>query len=144
MSRSEKLKSVKKPVRVYKAYPGCKLSAPRLKDTIRRVLEAEAWDLAVEVIIADDRELQRLHARFLGDDSPTDVISFPGDAKDDTPAEIYISLDQARLQAEEGGEPVERVLDRLLVHGLLHLGGWKDNTKEQRRRMIKYGEQYLK
>ena len=143
MTQPKKSKLAKYPLRVYKAYPGCKLSAPRLKDTARRVLEAEDWNFHLEVIVADDTELQRLHAQFFGDNTPTDVISFPGDVKQATPAEIYLSLDQARLQAAETGEPVEKVLDRLLVHGLLHLGGWADKTEKQRTRMIEYGERYL-
>jgi rRNA maturation RNase YbeY len=143
MPQTLKLKADKHPIRVYKAYPGVKLSAPRVKAVARCVMEEEGWDFHVEIVIADDAELQRLHAQFLGEDSPTDVMTFPGDPKDKFPAEIYVSLDQAKLQAEEAGESLEKALDRLVVHGLLHLGGWKDNTEKQRARMIKHGEKYL-
>jgi probable rRNA maturation factor len=130
-------------IRIFKAHPEYRIGVRRMREAARRVLQTEGWEFNVQVIVADDPELQRLHARFLHDDTPTDVITFPGDPGDVYPAEIYISLDQAKAQAEEADEPVARALDRLMIHGLLHLGGWNDTTDELRARMLEYGERYL-
>jgi probable rRNA maturation factor len=143
MPRTTLSKPIKLKVRVFRASPKYRIGVRRMREAARRLLHAEGWAFDVQVIVTDDRELQRLHAQYLHDDSPTDVITFPGDPADDYPAEIYISLDQARAQAEETGEPVSKALDRLMIHGLLHLGGWTDNTTKLRARMIEYGEQYL-
>lgn len=143
MAGSDKSTQAKSVIRIFKAHSEGKIPSRRLRMTAERVMEAEGWNFPVQIIVADDRELQRLHAQFLHDNTPTDVISFPGDPQDDFPAEIYISLDQAQLQAEEADEPVAKALNRLLVHGLLHLGGWSDDTEEQRTRMIEYGERYV-
>jgi rRNA maturation RNase YbeY len=143
MPRAEKSVPVKLKVRVFKARPEYRIAVKRMRETMQRVLLAEGWDFEVQVIVADDSELQRLHAQFLHDDTPTDVITFPGDPADDYPAEIYLSLDQARIQAQEAGEPLAKAVARLMIHGLLHLGGWIDTTEKQRARMIEYGEQYL-
>ena len=130
-------------IRIFKTRPEYRPGMRRMREAARRVLQAEGWIFNVQVIVADDKELRRLHAQFLHDDTPTDVITFPGNPGDDYPAEIYISRDQAITQAKEAGEPVARALDRLMIHGLLHLGGWNDSTKAQRARMIEYGEKYL-
>lgn len=130
-------------IRIYKAHPEARIGVRRMQTLARRVMQAEGWDFPVNVVVTDDAQLQALHARFLRVDTPTDVMSFPGDPQDDFPAEVYISLDQARAQAREDGEPVSRALDRLMVHGLLHLGGWTDDTDAQRSRMIAYGERYV-
>jgi probable rRNA maturation factor len=143
MPRAEKSAPLILKLRIFKAHPEYRIGVRRMREAAQRMLQTEGWDFNVQVIVADDLELQRLHAQFLHDDTPTDVITFPGDPADGHPAEIYISLDQARAQAEESGEPIARALDRLMIHGLLHLGGWNDATDTQRARMIEYGERYL-
>jgi rRNA maturation RNase YbeY len=130
-------------VRVFTVHPDGKADERRLRVLARRLLRQEGWDLEVTIIVADDAELRRLHAQFLGEDETTDVMAFSGDPQDGTPGEIYISLDQAREQALEDGEPVQKAVERLAVHGLLHLGGWRDDSDDQRRRMLEYGERYL-
>lgn len=125
----------------------------RLKKTARRVLKGESWNIKVDIIIADDPELRRLNRLFLGRDEATDVMAFPGEAEsegapesgsEETPSEVYISLDQARAQAAESGESVQKAVERLLIHGILHLGGWRDDTDSERKRMIEHGSRYLK
>ena len=52
-------------------------------------------------------------------------------------------VDQARLQALEVSESVHTALKRLVIHGILHLGGWNDATESEREGMLRYGEKYL-
>ncbi|MBM3314256.1 rRNA maturation RNase YbeY [candidate division WOR-3 bacterium] len=83
----------------------------------------------VNIVFVNDRYLRGLNRRFLGRDRPTDVISFPpapGPASrtgDVPPAEVYVSRDQARIQAREYGVSYGEELRRLVLHGLLHLAG---------------------
>lgn len=98
--------------------------------------------LAVAVVFVDDEFLRELHERFLGDPTPTDVITFdldggdtlahPGDA---VACEIYVSVDCARRVALRRKEPLERELALYLVHGALHLCGYDDHASADRRRM---------
>jgi rRNA maturation RNase YbeY len=48
------------------------------------------------------------------------------------------------MQALATDEAIEKEVARLLVHGLLHLGGWNDATDAEREKMLAYGESYLK
>ncbi|MCB9908684.1 MAG: rRNA maturation RNase YbeY [Planctomycetes bacterium] len=90
----------------------------------------------LSVVFVDDPTLARMHAEFLGDPSPTDVISFDlGDEGPGPVGELYVSVDCARRVAAERGVPVERELALYLVHGTLHLCGWDDHDPEDRAEM---------
>jgi probable rRNA maturation factor len=72
-----------------------------------------------------DRTMRRLNLAFRGKDRTTDVLSFPGEASAEGRhlGDVVISVPQAARQAAERGEPVERELRTLLLHGLLHCLG---------------------
>src|SRR5258706_3561383 len=71
-------------------------------------------------LITNDRELQRLNREFLGKDYPTDVLSFPAA---DGAGELAISAERAREQAAALGHTIEREIQILMLHGVLHLMG---------------------
>ena len=76
---------------------------------------------------------------------PTDVLAFPLDDKDDDVwGEIYISEEQARSQALTYGVPLEEELSRLVIHGLLHLLGFKDGDLHSKKQMTEREDVYLK
>ena len=92
--------------------------------------------LVLSLVFVDDGALASLHGRFLGDDSPTDVMSF--DLGEETPGpggELYVSVDRAGSLAAERGVPVERELALYVVHGVLHLCGFDDHEPAERRVM---------
>lgn len=99
-----------------------------------------APDLRVDVVFVDDAELARLHGRFLGDPTRTDVITF--DLRDGGPedehgpqAEIYVSVERAREVAERRGVDARREQALYVVHGALHLVGFDDRAPEDRAAM---------
>lgn len=75
----------------------------------------------VDIILVSDRRIALLHGEFLGDPAPTDVITF-------LHGEIVLSAETARREAFRRGLPLPREIARYVVHGLLHLGGWSDET----------------
>lgn len=87
--------------------------------------------MPVALLLTGDREIGRLHAEFLGDPSPTDVISF---AVDDG-AEIVVSVDTARRVAKEKGHAARAEVALYVVHGLLHVMGWDDVRPRLREQM---------
>jgi len=93
-------------------------------------------DLHVDVALVSDRRLATIHARFLADPSPTDVIAFDLGAEGGGPAaEIYVSVDCARRVAREHGVDAASELRLYLVHGALHLCGYDDLRPAARRLM---------
>ncbi|MBN1534931.1 MAG: rRNA maturation RNase YbeY [Spirochaetes bacterium] len=97
-------------------------------------------DVSLTVIFTDDRYIRKINRKFRGKDRATDVISFcnrempfpSGDETNEDLGEIYVSLERARIQAEEFGETLEREVARLLVHGLLHLLGYDHEGSKRR------------
>lgn len=120
------------------------LDQASLLPLVARILNAEAasggWTVCV--VFTSDGALRRLHAQFMGLDSPTDIMTFPYADDDDAtePAErggdVVISVDRAREQAGDEGWSLEAELRFLVAHGLLHLLGWDDQTPEERQAML--------
>jgi probable rRNA maturation factor len=81
----------------------------------------------LSVAFLGDTAIRRLHADFLGDPSPTDVITFPGAADDISFAgEICVCVPRARREAPKFGNSFASELLLYLVHGWLHLAGLDD------------------
>lgn len=89
--------------------------------------------LDVDVVLVDEAGLTDLHARFLGDPTPTDVITFDLGEEGGWPAaEVYVSVDCARREGVQRGLELGRELALYVVHGALHLCGLDDHTPQQR------------
>jgi probable rRNA maturation factor len=82
-----------------------------------------------------DAALARLHARFLGDASPTDVITFGGDPGHGLAGEICVSVDAAVRRVGTARAALSREITLYVVHGWLHLAGYDDRTPASKRAM---------
>jgi rRNA maturation RNase YbeY len=94
------------------------------------------WEITVALV--DDARLRSLHRDFMGIDTPTDIMTFPADesAGENQGGELAISVDHAMTEAVEWGFSPGEEVAFLTVHGLLHLLGWRDDSNEQRQRML--------
>lgn len=80
-----------------------------------------------------DRRMKQLNEMFRGKNATTDVLSFPHepdefDPDKDNLGDIVISIEQAEKQAAENGLTLEGEIKQLILHGLLHLGGYDHET----------------
>ncbi len=89
----------------------------------------------LSIVFVDDATIAKIHADFMDDPSPTDVITFPADPEMESAGEIIVSVDHARARSRELGEPFSRELSLYLIHGWLHLAGYDDKTESDRLRM---------
>lgn len=97
----------------------------------------------LSLVFLTDAALAQLHADFLADPSPTDVITFAGDPAQGTAGEICVSVDAALRQASTRRPIAHRPSPRAfsaeltlyLVHGWLHLAGYDDLQPAKKRRM---------
>lgn len=111
-------------------------------EVLRRQRIEAGCELAV--MVTGDEAVQVLNRRHRGVDAPTDVLAFADDACEpfvDAPegprylGDIVISLDRAKAQAAEAGQPVLAELQLLVVHGVLHLLGYDDQSDGPRAKM---------
>jgi probable rRNA maturation factor len=88
----------------------------------------------LSLVFLTDTALAQLHADFLADPSPTDVITFEGDPSHGTAGEICVSADAALRQVGPNRN-FSAELTLYLVHGWLHLAGYDDLQPAKKRRM---------
>jgi probable rRNA maturation factor len=83
----------------------------------------------VSVLFCADARMRSLNRRYRGKDRSTDVLAFPaGAAANGFLGDIVISVPYAAREARRRAEPAAREMDRLLLHGLLHLMGYDHET----------------
>lgn len=125
------------------------------------------------LLFVDDAKIARLNQTYLGEEGPTDVISFPlaevrgqgsgvrgqkGRVRnrpvlDFNPqplppnppllGDVVISVETAKRQAERKRRPLQEEMAHLLVHGILHLVGYDHATPNERRRMRRLERRFL-
>ena len=95
-------------------------------------------------IFCDDLKLNALKIEYFNEDVLTDVLAFP--LRNDTilESEIYISVYRAIDNAKENNITFQNEIIRLIVHSLLHLLGYNDDTKERKEEMFLKQEDYIK
>lgn len=91
----------------------------------------------VEITFVSDADIALVHGEFLGDATPTDVITFHH-------GEILISTETAARQAKDHRQTLEHELALYLVHGLLHLAGWQDHEPQEAAVMARIQEEILR
>ncbi len=132
------------------------LDAAWLEDVMAGVLSIEKAPQSVEVglVITSQEKIEELNKTYLGEDHPTDVLSFAmgagetpfaSEVKDSAfvlPAdglvhlgEVIISYSQAVIQAKEHHHSVKKELAILITHGILHLLGYDHDEPEREKEM---------
>ena len=76
---------------------------------------------SVEISIIDDKQIAKVHGEFMDDPSPTDVITFDY-------GEILVSAETALSNSEEMQVSLENEVLLYIIHGMLHLGGYLDDS----------------
>ena len=117
-----------------------------LRHIVKSVLQGEDIPEAeVSLAFVDNPTIHQLNKRYLQHDEPTDVLSFPLSEPNvrRLAGELVIGAEMAKLQAESRGHPVEAELALYVIHGLLHLCGYDDNTAADAAAMHQRERQYL-
>jgi len=126
------------------------IKSTRMKTVTRQILQAENVGVKSEVglVITGDNKIHELNLKYLDEDRPTDVLSFPiMEQIEKAPAfvnvpdgkthlgDIIISYPTAARQGEERGHSTEREIIILLIHGILHLLGYDHDIPKRERAM---------
>lgn len=91
----------------------------------------------------DNPKILEINRQFLNHDYFTDIISFDYCRGRKVVGEIFISSDQVALQADELGVELQLEFLRVIVHGLLHMIGFDDSSKEEKQKMREEEEKCL-
>ena len=86
----------------------------------------------VAYVFCADEEILRVNRQYLQHDYYTDIITFDYDEGDVISGDLFISLDTVRTNAEQLGLPYEQELNRVIIHGILHLCGINDKGLGER------------
>lgn len=116
-----------------------------LKKWLKTVVSTENADLkTLNYIFCNDVYLHRMNVEYLNHDTLTDVITFDNsDTTASIEGDIFISIDRIKDNALKYEVPTKTELRRVLVHGLLHLLGYRDKTAAEQQQMRAKENTYL-
>lgn len=98
---------------------------------LKEVAASEAKKLGpVSVIFCSDKFLLDINIKYLGHEYYTDIITFDYCEGDVLSGDLFISVDSVRENASFYGVEFDTELNRVIVHGLLHLIGYDDHSDE--------------
>ena len=101
----------------------------------------------ITFIFCSDEYLLLINKQYLQHDTYTDIITFDyseGDSAQPISGDIFISIERVKENAEKFSTTFENELHRVIIHGVLHLLGYKDKTKVAKAQMTSKEDYYLK
>ena len=113
----------------------CEMPSFFSEEKIRKWFRVVASDYsrkigAISFIFCSDPYILDVNRKYLNHDYYTDVITFDYVEGEILSGDVFISLDTVKSNSEEYHTAYEEELNRVIVHSLLHLIGYKDKTDE--------------
>lgn len=117
----------------------------RLRSWLRSAIHQHNKKISsINFIFTSDNLLLEINKKYLKHNTYTDIITFDQSSKPNKiEADIYISLDRVSFNSIKLKTSFEEELHRVMIHGVLHLLGYKDKTKEEKEEMRKKENHYL-
>jgi rRNA maturation RNase YbeY len=98
----------------------------------------------INFVFLADEDLRKINFDFLARDYFTDVISFSMSEEERLiSGDVYISIDRVKDNSLRYRQSFDQELNRVIIHGLLHLTGEEDNTVNEKKRMRRLEAKYL-
>jgi rRNA maturation RNase YbeY len=132
------------PVIVTNAHPRLRFPVKETKRIVLSVLRGEIKKVSsLTVVYVNHRRTIILNKKYLRHNRTTDVIAFGYETEPAIDGEIFINLDQAKAQSVFYGATFREEVQRLLIHGLLHLAGYNDASMKERNVMKRREDFFL-
>ena len=120
-------------------------SGIQIKNLIKNIVASENYTAGeINIIVTSDKKLIKINNEFLKHNYYTDVISFSYNNDKIVNGEVYISLETVKRNAINYGVSLRKELIRVIIHGILHLCGYKDIITEEKNIMIEKEDIWLK
>ncbi|OOG70602.1 rRNA maturation RNase YbeY [Algoriphagus sp. A40] len=109
----------------------------RRKNWLKKIAQSESFKIGeLNYIFCSDEYLYQINVDYLDHHTYTDIITFDNSEKENTiEGDIFISIDRIKDNASKHQQEEEAELSRVISHGLFHLMGYKDKSKEQTEEM---------
>jgi rRNA maturation RNase YbeY len=115
-----------------------------IKKWIRYVAENEKKEIeTINYIFCNDEYLHNLNVDYLKHDTLTDIITFDYSTDNTISGDIFISIERVKENAVLFEKSFDDELNRVIVHGILHLIGYKDKSPEDKAVMTEKEDFYL-
>lgn len=116
-----------------------------LKSLIADLFKREVRRLnSLSIVFCSDEHMLEMNRQFLQHDYYTDILTFElSERNAPVEGELYISVDRVRENASQLGVSAREEMMRVILHGALHLCGYKDKLKKQQLLMRQKEERYL-
>src|ERR1700743_2652205 len=117
----------------------------KVKDWVKATITAEGYKLQeLNYIFCSDEYLLSINQQYLDHDTYTDIITFDNSEKDKViVGDIFISIDRIRENALKFNITEADELHRVIIHGALHLLGYKDKSAADKKKMTQKEDFYL-
>ena len=116
-----------------------------LKSWIKKVVGKEGWQMKdLCFVFCDDMDLLDKNSKYLNHDALTDILTFEYSENNNIAGDIYISIDRVKENAKTYKVTFENELNRVMIHGVLHLLGYKDKSKKEQKIMREKEDFYLR
>ena len=118
----------------------------KIKKIIKTVYQNEnVYDSHISIIFTNDELVSSLKNSFFRINELTDVIAFRLNdySEENVEGEVYISVERVFYNAKKYNEKKTNEISRILIHGILHLLNYKDNTKKGKNLMTEKENYYL-
>lgn len=99
---------------------------------IEEVITSESYVLGeVNYIFCDDEYLHKINLEYLKHDTLTDIITFDNTVGKNIYSDIFISVERVEDNAKDFKVTFEEELKRVIIHGILHICGYKDKSDSE-------------
>ena len=118
----------------------------KITNWLQEVAKREGNNIdSLSFIFCDDAYLHEMNVSYLNHDTLTDVITFQYSESDSATIEgdIFISIDRIKENAATYKVAIEQELNRVIVHGTLHLLGYGDKSPKEKQLMTNKENEYL-
>lgn len=97
----------------------------------------------ISYIFCSDEYLHQMNLKYLNHDTFTDIITFDYTEENIISGDIFISIDRVKENATKFKTTFEGELSRVIIHGVLHLMGYKDKSAQEKEQMRSKENFYL-
>ena len=98
----------------------------------------------ITYIFCSEDEILRINQSYLNHDYYTDIITFDYSEGNKISGDLFISVETVKTNSEKFKTDYEEELRRVMIHGILHLCGYKDDTSENKKKMKQKEDEAIK